>query len=166
MTHFSKHFNICSHLSLLIKLEGNEDKNHTTDLPTCQQGVQWLSSHFIKSYTKAEVQVGASKHQRVLALHNYQSQRISQLMSPRCREGEQRLRPHNMLSCHITKTSRHKVPGLSSELGLRTLDTGCPSSKVLLFWGPPVPRKPKRWQQRPTSQGPAGGPATPTLGSG
>lgn len=145
MTHFSKHFNICSHLSLLIKLEGNEAKNHTTDLPTCQQGVQWLSSHFIKSYTKAEVQVGASKHQRVLALHNYQSQRISHVMSPRCREGEQRPRPrpHNMLSCHITKTSRHKVPGFSSELGLRTLDTGCPSSKVLSSGGRQCPEGPE-----------------------
>lgn len=32
--------------------------------------------------------------------------------------------------------------------------------------GPPVPRRPRRWQQRPSSQGLAGGPATPTLGSG
>lgn len=154
-TYFSKHLNSLFSFEPLDKTRN--DETHTTDSPPHQQGAQWLSSHLIKSHTKAKVQM--------LALHNYQSHRISQLMNPRCREGKEppRPRPHDMLSCHITKAARHRVLGFSSELGLRTLDAGCPPARSFSSGG----HSAQKVAAKTNLSGAGGGPpAAPTEGSG
>lgn len=101
----------------------------------------------------------------MLALHNYQSRRLSQLTNPMCREGKQRprLRPHNVLSCQSTEPSSHRVPGFPAELGLRTLDAGCLPARSLSS-GAHSAQKVAAMTNLPGAGGDP--PAAPTEGSG